>query len=260
MANSSGVQQIERAFHRLRSWPARRAARKEGIPPDFNETDREVFRRVRPFTIATPERFYSFARSIEYALAAGIPGAIVECGVWRGGGMMAAALTLLRNGVRDRELVLYDTFAGMTPATAEDVDLDGKPAEQLLETHGRDSVFWAYAGLDEVRRNMESTGYPSDKIRYVVGPVEQTLPEQAPERIAILRLDSDWYGSTKHELEHLYPRLSDGGVLIIDDYGHWQGSRKAVDEYLADGSHSMLLNRVDYTCRQGVKRTTGFQW
>jgi O-methyltransferase len=246
------------ALQRLRGWPARRAAKKEGIPRDFSESDREIFRRVRPFTMVPPERVYSFIRSVEYVLSAEIPGSIVECGVWRGGGVMAAALTLLKNGARDRELVLYDTFAGMTPPTGEDVDHSGKLACELLEAHERDASIWAEAGLDEVQRNLRSTGYPAEKIRYVVGPVEETLPAQAPERIALLRLDSDWYASTKHELVHLYPRLSDGGVLIIDDYGHWQGSRQAVDEYLAEIGVHMLLNRVDYSCRQGVKRAERF--
>jgi hypothetical protein len=87
----------------------------------------------------------------------------------------------------------------------------------------------------------------------VIGRVEETLPQAAPDEIAILRLDTDWYESTRHELEHLYPRLSVGGILIIDDYGHWQGARKAVDEYFAGRSPAVFLNRVDYTCRLVVK-------
>ena len=88
---------------------------------------------------------------------------------------------------------------------------------------------WAYATLDDVRANMETTGYPS--IRYVVGKVENTIPAQMPERINLLRLDTDWYESTRHELEHLWPRLRPGGVLILDDCGWWDGARRAVDEY-----------------------------
>ena len=71
-----------------------------------------------------------------------------------------------------------------------------------------------------------------------------------PERIALLRIDTDWYESTRHELVHLYPRLSPGGVLIIDDYGHWQGARKAVDEYFQAG---LFLNHIDYTGRLAIK-------
>ena len=87
----------------------------------------------------------------------------------------------------------------------------------------------------------------------VKGKVEDTLPGHAPDHIAVLRLDTDWYASTKHEMEHLYPRLARGGVLIIDDYGHWAGSRQAVDEYLAEHGIHLLLNRTDYTGRMALK-------
>jgi hypothetical protein len=105
------------------------------------------------------------------------------------------------------------------------------------------SSVWARSPLDEVRRNLLATGYPADRVRFVVGRVEDTLPDQAPESIALLRLDTDWYASTRHELVHLFPRLAVGGVLLIDDYGHWQGARQAVDEYLAQTGARLLLQR-----------------
>jgi hypothetical protein len=98
-----------------------------------------------------------------------------------------------------------------------------------------------------------ATGYPADKLHFVRGPVEQTLPHNAPAELALLRLDTDWYESTRHELEHLYPRVSDGGVLIIDDYGHWEGARRAVDEYFERQAKPLLLNRIDYTGRVAIK-------
>ena len=98
------------------------------------------------------------------------------------------------------------------------------------------------------------TGYPEEKIHFVQGRVEETIPASAPDSISLLRLDTDWYESTKHELVHLFPRLSPSGVIIIDDYGHWKGCRKAVDEYFDTGDHpQLLLNRVDYSCRIAVK-------
>jgi hypothetical protein len=100
---------------------------------------------------------------------------------------------------------------------------------------------------------MALSGYDAARLRFVKGKVEDTVPAQAPARIAILRLDTDWYESTRHELEHLDPRLSPGGVLIIDDYGHWAGCRQAVDEYFASRKLHALLNRVDYTGRIAVK-------
>ena len=107
--------------------------------------------------------------------------------------------------------------------------------------------------LDEVTRNVLGTGYPADRVRFVEGLVEDTIPEQAPEEIAVLRLDTDWYESTRHQLVHLYPRLSSGGVLILDDYGCWLGARQAVDEYIEEHGLHLLLTRIDSSGRLVVK-------
>jgi hypothetical protein len=201
--------------------------------------------------MTSPERVYSCRRAVEYVVARNIPGGIVECGVWRGGSMMAMALTLLELGVADRELWLYDTFSGMTEPNVEDADFRNEPADRLLAHARRDGHLWARSSLEDVRENMASTGYPSNRTRFVEGPVEETIPEHCPREIALLRLDTDWYESTRHELVHLYPRLADAGPLIIDDYGHWQGAKKAVDEYFAD--RPQLLARIDYTSRITLK-------
>ena len=100
---------------------------------------------------------------------------------------------------------------------------------------------------------MALTGFPADRAVFVPGKVEETIPASAPERIALLRLDTDWYESTYHELVHLYPRLEAGGVLILDDYGHFEGARRAVDRYFDENGARPLLTRVDYTARVGVK-------
>ncbi len=100
---------------------------------------------------------------------------------------------------------------------------------------------------------MLSTGYPKEKIHLIKGKVEDTIPENIPKEIALLRLDTDWYESTKHELIHLFPLLKPNGILIIDDYGHWEGARKAVDEYISDNNIHILLNRIDYSGRISVK-------
>ncbi len=169
--------------------------------------------------------------------------------------MVAAALTLRECADESRELHLFDTFDGMSEPTQNDVSVDGKDANSLL---GEQNKFdpgsaWCYATLDEVRAAMATTGYDMGRIHFIRGKVEDTIPEHAPHSIAMLRLDTDWYESTRHELEHLYPRLSPGGVLIIDDYGHWQGCRRAVDEYFGSRKIDLLLNRIDYSGRIGVK-------
>ena len=223
------------------------------FPFDFDEADKELYRRVDPYTMTTPPRVYALVRAVEYVVARGVPGAIVECGVWRGGSMMAAALTLLRLGVTDRALYLYDTFSGMPPPSEVDTTRSGVRAADLLAQEDEDSHIWAIASLPDVSAAVLSVGYPEQQIHFVEGLVEETLPAEAPEEIALLRLDTDWYSSTKHELEQLYPRLAPGGVLILDDYGHWQGARRAVDEYFGKNRITLLLNRVDGTARICVK-------
>lgn len=163
------------------------------------------------------------------------PGDLVECGVYRGGSSMAAALALRAQGDLTRRLWLFDTFEGMTEPTALDVKLkNGAAAAAKFEAlrTGANSADWCAAPIEQVERNMRSTGYPAENLRIVKGPVEETLLRDIPDRIALLRLDTDWYTSTRIEMERLYPRVSQGGVLIVDDYNSWAGARQAVDEYL----------------------------
>lgn len=221
------------------------------LPADYDETTVDVIRRVRRHTMTSPARLEALVQATEHVVAAGIPGAIVECGVWRGGSMMAAALTLARIGATDRDLVLFDTFTGMTEPTAEDADspYDGYSLHRMWRRREQ----WSGVPAGEVREAIASTGYPMDRVRLVEGRVEDTLPAAAPERIALLRLDTDWYASTRAEMEHLYPRLAPGGVLILDDYGHYGGARRAVDEVLAERGERLLLQRIDYTGRIAVR-------
>ena len=223
------------------------------FPVDFDEADIDLCLRVAPYTMTTPPRIYALVRAVEYVSLRRIPGAIVECGVWRGGSMMAVALTLLRLGITDRDLYLFDTFTGMTAPSDEDVRRSGERAADLLANESPESDIWAVAPIDEVREAVLGVGYPQERIHFVQGPVEETLPANAPEEIALLRLDTDWYSSTKHELVHLYPHLGAGGILILDDYGFWQGARRAVDEYVAEENAPLLLNRIDNTARIAVK-------
>jgi hypothetical protein len=223
------------------------------LPPDIDAGTRSVIDRVGPFTMTSPERIAALRDAIAHVCRHRIAGDVVECGVWRGGSMMVAALTLLELGER-RPLHLFDTFDGMPPPANVDRDFTGHAAADILATEDRATgTTWAASGLDDVRRNVLGTGYPAELVRFVPGRVEETVPAAAPDRIAVLRLDTDWYESTRHELEHLYPRLAVGGVLIIDDYGHWQGARRAVDEYLAETGARLFLSRIDYTGRLAVK-------
>jgi hypothetical protein len=217
----------------------------------------ETLRKVRPYTMTSEERITALCSAVRHVARNAVPGDIVECGVWRGGSMMAAALTLLQEHDAGRTLHLFDTFAGMTQPGEFDIAADGRSAAALLREadpadEGPQSI-WCRAPLEGVRAAMAGTGYDMARVRFVAGPVEKTLPGEAPERIALLRLDTDWYESTRHELESLYPRLVAGGVLMIDDYGHWRGARKAVDEYFSARGIAIDLLPIDYTGRWAVK-------
>jgi len=225
------------------------------FPADFNDFEKEIIQRVKPFTMTSPERIYSLIHAVRYVLDNNIEGSFVECGVWRGGSMMAVALTLIANQSSNRHLYLFDTFEGMSPPSEVDISIVGERAQEMLTSSvkSEEDFLWAYAPLDKVREALYSTGYPQNRIIFVKGMVEETVPEKAPEKICVLRLDTDWYESTKHELTHLFPRLAIGGVLIIDDYGHWRGAKKAVDEYIQSNKVKILLNRIDYTGRIAIK-------
>ncbi len=226
------------------------------LPSDFELLHKKIITKVAPFTMTSAERLYGLIESVVYIVKNNIQGSFVECGVWKGGSMMAIAETLLHLGVSDRQLFLYDTFAGMTPPTGEDVDqLNRDAASQLRkdETKKADSNIWAYSSLSEVKQNIATTGYPLENINFIQGDVLKTIPATMPNDIALLRLDTDWYESTKHEMEYLYPKLQQKGVLIIDDYGFWKGSRKAVDEYISEHKLTILLHRMDETGRSAIK-------
>lgn len=218
---------------------------------------KDFYQVIKSFTMVDAARLFSLYKSILYIVRAGITGDLVECGVYRGGCCMLMALTLRALGDTSRCIYLYDTFAGMPEPGEFDEEASGTkiPKEiwsaQQEQGHNR----WCYASLEEVRRNLASTGFASDRLVFAVGRTEETIPGTVPEKIALLRLDTDWYNSTRHELVHLYPRLSTNGVLLSDDYSHWEGHRKAIDEYLSKFAAPMLLTPV--SCGAvGVKTVT----
>ena len=232
------------------------------VPPDQYLIDiepafREMWERVEPFTMTYLERGYALFKAIEYLTRNRINGDIVECGVWRGGSCMLMALSLAYFGSQDRTVRLYDTFEGMTEPTEEDVIAwnDRSVLERWEEDKkGVRSNFASWAvGINEVRANMRTTGYPTELIKYIPGDICETLREHGATNIALLRLDTDWYKSTAYELEILYPKVVPGGILVVDDYGHFKGARKAVDEYFSKSETFPLFNRADYTGRIMVK-------
>jgi hypothetical protein len=223
--------------------------------------DRQIVEGVLPYSMTGAARLLALVDAVRYCIARAIPGAFVECGVWRGGSVLAMILTLQELGIADRDIYLYDTFEGMTAPTEADIsDLEGSALEEWRRAAGTNTRPWNEVfGRDvfseeSVRSLLLGTGYPEARLHLVRGRVEETLPARAPDELALLRLDTDWYQSTRHELVHLFPRLSKSGVLIVDDYGHWRGARQAVDEYLASQRLQLLLARVDYSARLAIKQ------
>jgi O-methyltransferase len=224
------------------------------IPPDVSDQDETILRAVAPYSMTSVERLLALIQAVRHIVRSEVPGALVECGVWKGGSMMAMAHTLIGEGDTSRNLYLYDTFEGMSEPTDADRGPDETPAVVRLNRSEKGTGVWCYAGIEEVQANMAATGYPGDRVRFVKGKIEDVIPSQSPVApIALLRLDTDWYESTRHELLHLFPLVHEGGVVILDDYGHWQGARRATDEFLAAQTKSYYLHRIDYTGRLLIK-------
>lgn len=214
----------------------------------------EFYRACQPATMVDWKRCYSLYQATNYVMQSNVPGALVECGVYRGGCCALMALTAIARGDQSRDLYLYDTFAGMAQPGERDVRC--KDSERALDTWRAKQTDerndWCFASLKDVQAIVGATGYPAGRLHFIEGLVEQTIPEYAPDQIALLRLDTDWYDSTYHELTHLYPRLSVGGVIIFDDYNYWKGQREAVDQYFSEQGIEMPLSNVS-TSTMGMK-------
>ena len=174
---------------------------------------------VRMYTRTTRAQVIALCEAVRYLSASHIRGDIVECGTWRGGSMLAAARTLLESDDRSRALWLYETFG---------------------------------IRLLAVQRTVAKSHYPEARIKFIEGPVEETMPGNIPTAIALLRIGSDRYEQARHVLMHLAPRMAPGAVLIVDDYGQSQGARRAVDEYIRATAMPLLLHRIDHAARIGV--------
>lgn len=201
------------------------------------------------------ETIYAAYNNVKYIVENKIPGDIVECGVWRGGITQLAALTMIHLKDTSRKIYLYDTFEGMPKPEDEDLDWDGNRALDTWRTITLKGEKWGFGGdINSVNQLMLSTKYPKEKIIITKGKVENTIPNVIPKKISLLRLDTDFYKSTLHELNHLFPILVLGGILVIDDYGYYLGSRKATDEYFKKNKIKMLLSRINNLgAREGVK-------
>lgn len=212
--------------------------------------------KVFPATMLPPVRLYNFADAVEAINAEGITGSIVECGVWSGGALAFAALWNERLGGHQRHYHGFDSFEGLPPPTPEDsgvyeIFVDqrgpaGAPAEKVLVRTG----ICQGDAADSVRQLFHDVGVPPERTHFHVGWFQDTLPQAvaAVTPIAILRLDGDWYESTRVCLETLYGKVVANGFVIIDDYGCFTGCKKAVDEFMAANGIAVPLQWVDDHC------------
>ena len=217
--------------------------RKRETYPEIEDTQFwECYERCRPYSLLHVTGFYNLHQSLRYLAASKVRGALVECGCFLGGA--AAFMGLMRQALAlDAEIVLFDTFHG-PPVGSTDIYTGNRKIEtpSLLPRYET-----------QVSETLRGILGALDGIRFVVGLVEYTIAQTETGPLALLRLDTDFYTSTRVELEHLYPRLVPGGVLIVDDYGCFQGARRATDEYLATLDRPPLLNRIDAGIWAGVK-------
>ncbi len=236
---------------------------KEPVPVDLDKAFVDILSEFK-FSKGVSPVLYSTYKSIEYVVKNNIPGDLVECGVAQGTQVMMIAYALMKFGVTDRDIYLYDTFGGMTEPHPEfdfkvgrnKTLLPGDPDSTRKywdAKKGADFVDWCYCPLDKVKENVFSTGYPAERFKFVKGSVMDTLPKAKHQNIAFLRLDTDFYDSTKAELSYLYDFVPCGGVVTLDDYGAWDGCRKAADEFFQERKIFPMLHRTNVKERVFVK-------
>lgn len=225
---------------------------------ELSSEEKDIIRYItnNNLSMSSLPRLINTVKSCVYVVENNIEGDFVECGVWRGGNSIAAKKIFELLGSK-KEVWLFDTFAGMTKPTEYDVDsINHKNAIYRFNELQRDDINdWCYASLEDVKANFKDYDIDMSGVNFIKGDVLKTidLGQRLPDKISVLRLDTDWYESTRRELEFLYPKISKKGVLVIDDYGGWQGSKKAVDEYFFNSKYKPLLNVIDYTGRSAIK-------
>jgi O-methyltransferase len=220
-------------------------SKEEKVSKDMDPRFGQIYELCKKYSMTSLDRMYALFKSVIYVVDNNIPGDFVECGVWRGGSSMLIAETLKLMNQTDRKIYLYDTFEGMPEPSSKDTKIRKSEDPKKIWESEQKNGGWCAVSLEEVQSNLQRTNYPFSNLIFVKGMVEDTIPTTAPDTISLLRLDTDFYDSTYHEFVHLYPRLSHKGILIIDDYGSWKGSRDASDQYFKENNIHLLLHRVD---------------
>lgn len=219
------------------------------LPLEITNLEKKIIKKSKKFSMTGYLRMYSLLWSFKHIINKKVTGDFVECGVWKGGNLILLK-NLLTNYSKNRKIYGYDTFEGMPKPTKFDVKYDNRSGIKIYKNFEKKKIKWGKASFDEVKSNLLKTCKNLKNINLIKGMVENTLKKIVPKKISLLRLDTDFYESTKICLKILYPKLNKNGVLIIDDYGNWKGCRKAVDEYFGKNKN---LFYVEGSCRLMIK-------
>ncbi len=222
---------------------------------ELSEKDKSLIEIVEKYTMTPRIRIFNLLQALRHLKEKSIEGDYVECGVWKGGNILLFKKFLNNEETQNRNIYAYDTFEGMTDPDENDFEISTNiKSKYLLENdYHKKTNNWGVCSLEDVKKNILINKSDLEDINFVKGDVLKTLNNEnyIPKKISLLRLDTDWYQSTKKELEVLYERVSAGGIIIIDDYGHWGGSKKAVDEFFSN--KYVWMHYVDYACRLIIK-------
>tara|TARA_Y100001970_G_C14121121_1_gene796348 strand:+ start:335 stop:1105 length:771 start_codon:yes stop_codon:yes gene_type:complete len=215
---------------------------------EISDNEKKILEKISEIALSSVANQWSIIQSLKHIKEKNIPGEVVECGVYKGGSLILICLIAQMLELK-KEIIGYDTFENGFDSISEfDLSAKGKKIEKL--SFEKNFFPTVNEVLNIIKKfNIDSNFYP----KLVKGKTQDTLllDENVPDSISFLRLDTDIYEPTADQLDKLYPKLSSGGILHIDDYGHCPGVKKAVDEYFVD--KKIWLHRIDYTCRLLIK-------
>ena len=224
------------------------------VEPDVDEEAHRFVVQFAQHYIQSPaismlpaKRMDNIEHCVGQVIAQGVPGDLIETGVWRGGATILMRALLKRHGVTDRNVWVADSFEGLPEPDAEKFPLEHKlfHGAAISKTYGRFAV-----SLEDVQANFRAFSLLDDQVRFLKGWFKDTLPTAPITRLAVMRLDGDYYASTMDALVALYDKLSVGGFVIIDDYGEdlWTNCRQAVEDFRRSRALSDPLVQVDSKC------------